>query len=298
MQNLYEILEVKKDATPEEIKSSYKRLALLYHPDRNPNNPEAEEYFKIITHAYQILSDDNLRKQYDYKQKLNKIYTENPTQYSTNSSTQIFYTPPQTAQNYTPYENSYDPINYITQKGQKKILFGTIMVLFLLITTGLYFGWYMNERKAYVHLESAKKNIQSKEFKQALSNLNMSIKYKKDLVEARLLKADIYLKELENPFNAIEEYNWLIENTQFNKSNLYALKANAHWKAYQKQEALDNINMALKLDNNNVHFLYQSALIKLDYFGKESKEVCLDLDRSFRIKKLTKIDSLKKLYCK
>jgi tetratricopeptide (TPR) repeat protein len=156
----------------------------------------------------------------------------------------------------------------------------------------------MNERKAYVHLESAKKNIQSKEFKQALSNLNMSIKYKKDLVEARLLKADIYLKELENPFNAIEEYNWLIENTQFNKSNLYALKANAHWKAYQKQEALDNINMALKLDNNNVHFLYQSALIKLDYFGKESKEVCLDLDRSFRIKKLTKIDSLKKLYCK
>ncbi|MCX7596798.1 MAG: J domain-containing protein [Fischerella sp.] len=71
MQNLrnfrdyYEILGVSKDATNEEIKKTYRRLARQYHPDLNPGNKAAEEKFKDISEAYEVLSDAAKRAQYD-----------------------------------------------------------------------------------------------------------------------------------------------------------------------------------------------------------------------------------------
>lgn len=64
-QDLYAILEVPKDATIEEIKKSYKKLAMKYHPDKNPNDKEAEEKFKEIANAYEILSDPARKNNYD-----------------------------------------------------------------------------------------------------------------------------------------------------------------------------------------------------------------------------------------
>lgn len=67
MQNrdYYEILGVAKTATEQEIKDAYRKLALKYHPDRNPNNKEAEDKFKEALEAYQVLSDAEKRKRYD-----------------------------------------------------------------------------------------------------------------------------------------------------------------------------------------------------------------------------------------
>ena len=61
----YKILGVDKKADAEAIKKAYRKLALKYHPDRNPGNKEAEEKFKKISEAYAVLSDPEKRKQYE-----------------------------------------------------------------------------------------------------------------------------------------------------------------------------------------------------------------------------------------
>jgi curved DNA-binding protein len=61
----YEMLGVQKSATEEEVKKAYRKLAMKYHPDRNPGNKQAEEHFKEINEAYAVLSDKEKRQQYD-----------------------------------------------------------------------------------------------------------------------------------------------------------------------------------------------------------------------------------------
>lgn len=63
--DFYEVLGVSKDASPKDIKGAYRRLARKYHPDVNPGDKSAEEKFKEISQAYEVLSDPDKRKKYD-----------------------------------------------------------------------------------------------------------------------------------------------------------------------------------------------------------------------------------------
>ena len=67
--DLYDVLGVDEDASQEEIKKAYRTLARKHHPDRNPDDPDAEETFKEIQKAYSILSDEEKREQYDAQRR-------------------------------------------------------------------------------------------------------------------------------------------------------------------------------------------------------------------------------------
>ncbi len=64
-QDYYKVLGVAKDASDRDIKKAYRKLALKYHPDHNPDNPEAEEKFKLAAEAYEVLRDADKRRVYD-----------------------------------------------------------------------------------------------------------------------------------------------------------------------------------------------------------------------------------------
>jgi curved DNA-binding protein len=82
IRNYYELLGVKRDATPEEIKQSFRKLARKYHPDLNPGDKVAEEKFKDVSEAYEVLSDLSRRSQYDkftgFWRKKSKSKAQNP----------------------------------------------------------------------------------------------------------------------------------------------------------------------------------------------------------------------------
>ncbi|MBF9017172.1 MULTISPECIES: molecular chaperone DnaJ [unclassified Oceanispirochaeta] len=61
----YEVLEIEKNASPDEVKKAYRKLAIKYHPDRNQNSTDAEHKFKEATEAYEVLSDEQKKQAYD-----------------------------------------------------------------------------------------------------------------------------------------------------------------------------------------------------------------------------------------
>ena len=88
MTNHYHVLGLSENATPEEIKAAFKRLAVKYHPDKHAGNPEMEEKFKEINLAHQVLSDEYEKARFDLKLKYQ--------QFSSNQSRQYTYQPPRT----------------------------------------------------------------------------------------------------------------------------------------------------------------------------------------------------------
>jgi molecular chaperone DnaJ len=66
-QKAFEILGLSSTATPEEIKSSYRKLAFQYHPDKNPDNPEAERKFKEVAEAYEVLTSKKQEEDFSDK---------------------------------------------------------------------------------------------------------------------------------------------------------------------------------------------------------------------------------------
>lgn len=154
MKDYYEILGVQKTATGDEIKKAYRNLAFKYHPDRNAGNKEAEERFKQITEAYDVLGDEKKRNEYDrygfqsntysgYNNSYQNSYNSNAYQSNAYESEDAFwdwFNNESARQNYQKqyYQSSYS--NYRNNKSYTKF---DITINFLLKIFQIFMGFFL-----------------------------------------------------------------------------------------------------------------------------------------------------------
>ncbi len=217
MPTLYEILGLSSQATDAELKIAYKRLAMQYHPDRNPNNPQAEEIFKKINEAYHILINPDTRYAYDFYKKIH-----------------VFSTPPPTPV-YEPYINGYDPANFLSPTQRKNLTRYTIYTVLFVVILTFGFGYAMNKYTSRVHFAKAKECLEAKKIPDAIRFVGMSLEYDAYNYDAREFKGQIYASIYSNYFKALEEYEFLVKNR--GRDTDYFWRGYCYLKSYQPEMA-------------------------------------------------------------
>lgn len=143
----YDTFEIKESATQSEIKKTYRKLALKYHPDKNNGDKKFENIFKQINNIYEILSDDKKREKYDYELKKERDFEKDnhTNQADTNNHS---------AQNKkSKYHNS-------NKKGKtKKNKFAIIIIISLIISFIVYLN--LENKSKNNELKNKTKSIQS-----------------------------------------------------------------------------------------------------------------------------------------
>ncbi|MCU0445411.1 MAG: DnaJ domain-containing protein [Microscillaceae bacterium] len=291
MLDYYEILEIDKKATKDQIKAAYKRLALKYHPDRNLDNPYAEDVFKRVNEAYQVLSDDLKRSYYDLKFSSPYIPDNQPV--TNNAYTYATYTPPPPSQ---PYENSYDPKLYVSKKLRQRIQIGTIVGLVVLVFGGIWLNYYMNNQTAFAYYREAVSLYKQSQKHAAIIRCGNAIHYKRDLYEAFLLRAKIN-EELGNHFKAMDDYSHVISQQDAPSANLYFVRGKVNLKRYAYPEALTDFDQAIRLDARQADYFYYRALTKAeaDHQKFSSTDICQDLQKARTLGNQMQNPNLKKL---
>ena len=150
MKNYYEVLGISKTASADEIKKAYRNLAFKYHPDRNSGDKVAEEKFKEINEAYDVLSDEKKRADYDSFGTSNSHYSGTNNSYNRNNdftneetfwnwfngNTTNSYGSNNSYRNY--YYQSTNSYNKKEDYVSKKSLFKTLLYKILQVFVGLF----------------------------------------------------------------------------------------------------------------------------------------------------------------
>lgn len=281
MSSLYQILGVSAQATDQELKTAYKRLAMQHHPDRNPNNPQSEEIFKKINEAYHTLINPDTRFAYDYHKQ-----------------TPVFTTPPPTPK-YEPYINSYDPANFIDEKLRKKITQYTIYAVFGVVFLAILSGYLMNKYTSGLHFKKAKECFEAKKIPDAVRYIGMSLEYDFYNYEARDFRGKIYTNTYSNYFKALEEYEFLVKNR--GEAEDYFWRGYCYLKSYQPEMAEMDFVQAITKNDKQGDYFHHLALAQLAQHNppKNNLEFCDLLKKAlkFHAKDTSDIQLLQKNHC-
>ncbi len=147
MQNHYHKLGISEDASPEEIKQAFKKLAVKYHPDKNPGDHTAEERFKGVNEAYQVLSNPYEKARYDLKLKYGgATYEEDLGHYR--------------APNYRPRNYAEPTIDYRQNWIATAYAFGFTLVVAMIIMTGVWISNFIKDQELKELLSQRREQFQ------------------------------------------------------------------------------------------------------------------------------------------
>jgi tetratricopeptide (TPR) repeat protein len=272
MTDYYGILGVRPSAGEAEIKSAFKRLAKTHHPDRNPQNPKAEESFKAINEAYQILSDPGKRLAYDYL-LTRHLYAPPPPPPSTRGW-------PKSAHPHME-DTSYLPIDPSYVKG----IVGALAFVFLIsVIVGLFFNRYKGEEllqaekdriKIELKMNEARKHFERNHLELALITLiNLQIEFPHHEAIARerstmledLRKRAIHNMETENFRVAIGYLRLVVKHTREADLEAWELMGDCFREINQKNEAEKAYDYVARRDMVNplIHKKLGSLYMEMD----------------------------------
>lgn len=287
MPTLYDILGLSNNASQAEIKSAYRQLAFEYHPDVNPNNPVAEEKFKQINGAYQVLSDEVLRSNYDFmiNQNAYNVAYQAPAYNHAYPS----YAPPFNYQN----RPHYDPAKNLSKKQKRFINIASVIVSIFLVVGLVYFGGFMNRFTGRMHFNNALEFLKKGQDVKAYQELTEALKFYPTYLEAHLLnyklstdKKPVYLFALSSMDLAILAHT--------DSDILYFKRGFALLKLQYYERAIKDLKRASQMNPKNARYLFylgiaQHHSLRGNYCKTWQKSAKLGLE-------LAKI--YQKFYCK
>ena len=268
MVDLYKILGIPSSASSSQIKSAFKKLAVKYHPDKNQGNTAAEDKFKEINTAYQILSDPIKKSEYDRrKQSGHQAHTnsyQQPHEQPTGRQRDKYYqrkngnyqAPPNYT--YTPKPPAKPPMNGWEVAGW---LGGGITLMTCFILGLAYFlGNYEAEQK----LEEAKHEYYvNRNASKALKLISESLNRNDEYGEAYKYNAIILSAHNTTPTHVLYNFNQAVEHLDEADAEVLFGRAEVLIKLKRFDDAKKDLDAGLKLSPSNQHALLQKGDIEL-----------------------------------
>lgn len=294
MLDYYQVLGVNRDSDLSEIKGAYKKLALKYHPDKNPNNPAAEEYFKHVNTAYQTLSDPYKKASYD-------LMLNYAAQRSAQPTTQTHYRRHPQNQEKSVYDRygkfswknapkyKTAPV-YRIDKNYVKIQAITLFSVFILSTIimGAYrLNNYYEEqellelqRQNELAVENARKLFDKGEYAQAITEITRLIREQpiehvfyvaKENMIASLNQSAIKNFEQQKFLEAIGDLEILKEYQKPMRISTWEMLATSYYSLEEYRKAVHAYEYILMRDENNIELIMKIGDIYLDKLDKTEK---------------------------
>ena len=295
MADYYDILGVESTASAQEIRDAYKTMAKKYHPDKNVDNPYAEEVFKRINTAYQVLSDQQKRYQYDQSQIYQTVAT------TATSSETNYYRPNNTGQ--APYRNTtrqsyktrriYRPKSKYRYAHIPKRVRRNLNILAGVVGLGvLIFGFYIYDASRYYaarhRYQQAVKYMQEKDYYLAIKNLHEAVAFNPALVEAHLLIGKINDSVYKQPEIAYINYSRAIRYSETPTAEMYYQRGLYAFDAEKYQWAAEDFSQVEVMNPQKAEAYYYRGLAYWGFldrhrFPEINRLACEDFAKAYQL---------------
>lgn len=280
MANLYEILEVERTASQEEIKNAYKKMAMKYHPDKNHDNPHAEEVFKRINAAYQILSDEHKRRNYDNPAShVSNIYPQSSDTADSSDSPQ-HNAPP--ASSYKTSRSFYRAPSKKTYQHIPKRVRRTLHFAALMMGGGIFiFAFYLYDvsqdiaaRHSY---KEATELVKKKAYKFAIKKLHEAIVFNPQLSGAHALLGELNAQVYKQYDVAYINYHKAIASAEKPALKLYYARGEAAFRAHRYAAAIKDFSHVIQQNPAHGKACFYRGLAKVALNAYYGEDICQDL---------------------
>ncbi|WP_299758843.1 DnaJ domain-containing protein [uncultured Pontibacter sp.] len=273
--NHYQVLGISPTASAQEVKAAYKRLAIKYHPDKNPGNLLAEELFKQANSAYQILSNPSkralydLRLQYQREQQQRAVMQHQPRRYEPRHYT--------TREPAGVSERGYKKRQSKSSSFSRKDWYITLAFAGGLILFSLLLKTVMDHIAGEDKYKTALTYIADGKYTNAHRLLTDAIHFKPDKAAAYEARAMIELDVYENYSGALQDLNKTISLQERPSAQVYYMRGRSLQQLAQYRQAEQDLTKALELNDRLWHAHLKRGEIRLFYL-KEYKPAIEDLN--------------------